>query len=174
MVFDALVSDQDSLSFPSLAPIGANGTRPTISGPAKKAARQGTTDATYFEPGSWWTRPLRRWTVGVHGPRRGTSTCRPGSGRNRMGDGPEKRKAHRSIPAGWKLLPGVGEGVRTLDLRSHGPSLCQLSYTHHEKPRADSIPSSRYQATSPAQHPADSTTMPWLRHALATSCCHRP
>ena len=28
-------------------------------------------------------------------------------------------------------LNGVGEGSRTLDLRSHSPSLCQLSYTHH-------------------------------------------
>ncbi len=26
---------------------------------------------------------------------------------------------------------GVGEGARTLDLRSHSPSLCQLSYAHH-------------------------------------------
>ena len=26
---------------------------------------------------------------------------------------------------------GVGEGARTLDLRSHSPSLCQLSYSHH-------------------------------------------
>ena len=28
-------------------------------------------------------------------------------------------------------LYGVGEGSRTLDLRSHGPTLYQLSYAHH-------------------------------------------
>ena len=35
---------------------------------------------------------------------------------------PAELTAHR--------LHGVGKGARTLDLRSHSPSLCQLSYSH--------------------------------------------
>ena len=37
---------------------------------------------------------------------------------------PAELTAHR--------LHGVGKGARTLDLRSHSPSLCQLSYSHQE------------------------------------------
>ncbi len=34
-----------------------------------------------------------------------------------------------SAVSAWK--PGVGDGNRTHNVRSHSPVLCQLSYSHH-------------------------------------------
>ena len=87
-------------------------------------------------------------------------------------------------PANLQLAgqPGVGEGARTLDLRSHSPSLCQLSYAHHENTKYLFTPSFRHceHCRSCACLPCRIRGRAWDRGLLIYSdvtvgtgvCCH--